>query len=319
MHDLVNMQSAGGFPLVYLQAAGSFPYGMLPLHDAFFTVAALVWGACWGSFLNVVIYRLPRGGSLIRPGSTCPSCLTPIRYYDNVPVLSYLLLGGKCRHCRASISARYPIVELVMAGLTVALYALLGVSWHLLFAFIFTAILVAISFIDMEHMIIPDWLSLPAIPLGFLCALVVPNLKVLDSLYGLLLGGGGLLVFSLLYRLIRGYHGLGGGDWKLMALIGAFLGWKAIPFVLFAGSAQGLIAALIMMALGKKSDSEQFHQVEDGEEDREYGEEEAESDLPPPGKFIIPFGPFLALGALEFLFIGENLLYSIFGLRKLWL
>jgi leader peptidase (prepilin peptidase)/N-methyltransferase len=245
---------------------------------------APVFGAAVGSFLNVVIWRLPRGESLVRPGSHCPGCGAPIRGYDNIPILSWLVLRGRCRSCRGRISVRYPLIELLTALLCLGLFYRFGPSWSFLAYFVFAAGLLAASAIDLEHRIIPDELSLGGIGLGLAVSwLPRATVRPLDSLLAAGIG------FLALFLVIAGYwlatrrEGMGLGDAKLLAAIGAFLGWRAIPFVLFAGSLCGVIGGLAMIGWHRQ------------------------------GRFYkIPFGPFLSLGAWLWLFLSPELKHSIF-------
>jgi leader peptidase (prepilin peptidase)/N-methyltransferase len=248
---------------------------------------AFIVGACIGSFLNVCIYRIPAGLSVVHPGSSCPQCRTPIAFYDNIPILSWLLLLGKCRTCKTAIAVRYPLVEL-LTGLTAAACAFFfGPTWHALFAFLFCAVLIVVAFIDLDHRIIPDQISLPGIPIFFLAALAVPTVSWQASAIGILAGGGSLFAVAWGYQSLTGREGMGGGDIKLLAMIGAFIGWRGILFTLFAASAVGTLVGLTaMLASGK--------------------------DM----KLAIPFGPFLAIGAVIYLFFGDAIVYWYAGLLR---
>ena len=248
---------------------------------------AFVFGTVVGSFLNVCIYRLPRGLSIVRPGSRCPECKEPIRPYDNIPILSYILLKGRCRHCGARISARYPLVE-TLNGI---LYCLVLWRWGIeLHALVFMAICssaLVITFIDLEFQIIPDVITLPGTLLGLVAgSLVLPDvfynasaLGLKNSLTGAALGFG---LFYLIAILSRG--GMGGGDIKMMAMVGATTGWKGVLATTFVGSLSGAIVGLLLMGL------------------KGYGR-----------KAKVPFGPFLALGWLVSIFFGERLLRLYLG------
>jgi leader peptidase (prepilin peptidase)/N-methyltransferase len=248
-------------------------------------IFALSAGLCIGSFLNVLIYRLPLGRSIVKPGSACPNCGARIRWYDNIPILSYLILRGKCRHCRSRISLRYPLVELVTGLLSLAIFLRYGVSWACLFYFIFVAALIAIIFIDFDHQIIPDVITYPGIIAGFISSLILPNITYRDSLIGIILGGGILYLIALGYLMLARREGMGGGDIKLLAMIGAFLGWQALPFTIlssaFLGSVVGIIA---MLKTGKDT------------------------------RMAIPFGPFLSIGAILYLFWGKAVTQWYLGL-----
>ena len=235
-------------------------------------------GMCIGSFLNVCIYRLPAGKSIVRPASACPSCGTVIRWYDNIPLISYVILLGRCRGCNTRISIRYPIIE-VLCGLFAMVSAMqYGYSLPALIYFILIAALLVITFIDIDHRIIPDIISLPGIPLGFISSFFLPQLKWSDSLIGILAGGGSLLAVAWGYQLITGKDGMGGGDVKLLAMIGAFLGWKGVLFTIMASSLIGTVIGVTLMVRSGK-------------------------DM----KMAVPFGPFLATGAIIYIFWGPRL------------
>ena len=242
------------------------------------TLISIIIGAMVGSFLNVCICRLPKGESIMTPRSHCPQCQTPIRFYDNIPLLSYLLLRGKCRSCRAPISAQYPIVEGVTALGSLILFLKFGMSWEYLLYFLFLSALIVITVIDLYHQIIPDVISLPGVGIGLLASLVLPHLKFLNSLTGVLLGGGSLFLVATLYQWFFKREGMGGGDVKLLAMVGAFLGWKAVILTILFSSFIGSIIGIIFIAVKGK-------------------------DL----KYAIPFGPFLSLGAVLSLFCGEEI------------
>lgn len=251
---------------------------MQPEMEIFFLVLFFVFGALLGSFGNVVIYRLPKEESVVKPGSHCYSCKTPVKWYDNIPIFSWFILRGKCRHCGAPFSFRYAFVELLMASLFALSYYYLGFSWTLVEYLIFIFGLVVCTFIDLDHMILPDEFTLSGIVIGLLGALINPQREFLDALFGVLMGGGFLWGLAYVYYLLTKQEGMGGGDIKLLAWIGALLGWKAIPFVIMSsaiiGSVIGLVAARKQKA-GLKT--------------------------------VIPFGPYLALAALMYLFGGETI------------
>ncbi len=235
------------------------PFDMLAL-SPFGAVVAALWGALWGSFFNVVIERLPRGESLLRPGSHCMVCHEPVRLYDNVPILSYLVLRGRCRHCGAAFSARYMLVELLGLGLALACYyhaARSGVGpvelrlANFLVEFFFVGGMIVIAFIDIRTMIIPSVVTYPLVVCLAAATIALGRLRWFDSLAGA--SAGFLFVFLVaeVYRLLRGHEGLGLGDGKLLAVVGGFLGWKSLPLVLLLGSVQGLLVALPTVLLGR--------------------------------------------------------------------
>ena len=268
----------------------------------------LFFGLSVGSFLNVVIYRLPREGlSITKPNrSFCPACQAHINWYDNIPILSWLFLRARCRHCRRPISARYPLVELA-AGL-LALYL-----WHrfspsipgFLFHFYFVMCLLAIALIDLELMVIPDHLSYPTAVLGLISAAVEPSVflsgtwlwnqiepafgpraaSLAGAFLGLILGWGSLKLVSVGYKLARGVEGMGDGDPPLMGMIGAFLGWRAVPLVILWSTLIGLFSVALLMIASKGKPPEEGW-----------------------GQKALPFGPFLVLAALLYLFFGPAFL-----------
>jgi len=249
---------------------------------------ACIVGAVVGSFVNVCIWRLPAGESIVSPPSHCPHCGNHIRAYDNIPILSYLLLGGRCRACRTRISARYPAVE----ALTAAGFALVahqfGPTPEAAAAALFLAALIVISFIDLDHQIIPDVISLPGIVVGLLLAVAGIGPTWRDSVLGILLGGGTLWAVAAGYEALTGREGMGGGDIKLLAMVGAFIGWRGVIVTLMIGSFTGAAVGLaLMIARG------------------------ADSRLP------IPFGPFLAFGAACGLFFGDSAVNWYLGLALL--
>jgi leader peptidase (prepilin peptidase)/N-methyltransferase len=246
-----------------------------------------LFGLMVGSFLNVCIRRLPAGESIVFPASHCPICRKPIRAYDNVPLVSYLLLRGRCRSCGASISMRYPLVELLTGSLAIACLAALGWSPSFLMTLAFLCALIVITFIDLDHQIIPDAISLPGIVIGFLSAVVIGEPTWRASLIGIALGGGILWAVAAGYHRLTGREGMGGGDVKLLAMIGAFLGWRAVPVTLMVGSLAGTVVGLgLMLYSGRDS------------------------------RTPIPFGPFLALGAVCALFFGDALIAWYLGLTR---
>ena len=248
-----------------------------------FLIIGLVFmfGMCIGSFLNVCIYRLPSSMSIIKPSrSFCPQCKSAIKFYDNIPVFSYIWLKGRCRNCKASISLRYPLVELITGILAIAILFLFGLTLEGLVYFIFISSLLVITFIDIDHKIIPDIITLPGIPIGLLASFVLSAMTFISSLVGLLVGGVSLLLVAWVYSLITHKEGMGGGDIKLLGMIGAFLGWKGVIFTIFAASLTGtLVGIIVMLQKGKNL------------------------------KFAIPFGPFLSIGAMSYVFFGEKVVF----------
>lgn len=252
-----------------------------------FSITSFIFGAIVGSFLNVVILRLPEESeSIVFPASRCPSCKTEIKWYDNIPILSFVFLGGKCRSCSQTISMQYPLVEFCMAMLSLALYTKFGPTFEFFFYFLFAASLLVIIFIDLHHQIIPDVISLPGIVIGFGGSFLNAGVTWQQSGLGILLGGGILYAIAMSYYLIAHREGMGGGDIKLLGMIGGFLGWQSLLFVVFFSSLTGSIVGVFAMIKQGKG-----------------------------GKTRIPFGPFLAVAALFFLFYQD----VVFRLWQLYL
>jgi len=228
-------------------------------------IIIFTFGLCIGSFMNVCIYRLPAKKSIVFPGSACPDCGTSIRAYDNIPVLSYIWLKGRCRHCSTRIPLRYVTVEIMGGAFAVLAYLKFGFTWEALIYYGFVAALLIITFIDIDYQIIPDIISLPGIPLGFAASFAIPGVTYKASLIGILVGGGMLYLIAWGYQLVTKKEGMGGGDIKLLGMIGAFTGWQGVLFTIFVASAVGTISGLLVMLHQKKG-----------------------------LKLAIPFGPFLS-------------------------
>lgn len=249
--------------------------------ENFILILSALFGAIIGSFLNVVILRLPDPDqSIVFPASHCPKCNTTLHWYENIPILSYTFLLGRCRQCHARISLQYPVVELLTALITTALVHRFQFSVATAGYFVFSISLIIIIFIDIRLQIIPDVISLPGIVLGFLFALLSDTVTWQSSIIGILVGGGVLYAIALFYTLLRKIDGMGGGDIKLLAMIGAWLGWQSLPFVILMSSTTGSIIGLIAMCRQKKG-----------------------------GQTRIPFGPFLSLAALTYVFFSERIYY----------
>jgi leader peptidase (prepilin peptidase) / N-methyltransferase len=246
-------------------------------------IIVFIFGSIVGSFLNVCIYRMPRKLSIILPSSMCPSCNVPIRPYDNIPLLSFLFLVGRCRRCKAVIPFRYPLVEFMNAALYVLVLWRFGLGLHTPVYFMFCSALIVITFIDLDFQIIPDRITLPGIPIGLIAgSFLLPDpfmryslLGYKASIIGFLAGGG---IFYAVAVLSRG--GMGGGDIKMMAMVGSLMGWKSVLLTTFLGSLTGAVLGISLMVFKGKG-----------------------------RKTKIPFGPFLALGALVTLFYGQEILY----------
>ncbi len=252
-----------------------------------------VFGLIVGSFLNVCIHRLPLGQSIVAPPSHCPKCKKPILWYDNIPLLSYLLLGGRCRSCRVRISPRYPLVELLTGVTFVLFYMRWGLSFSLFFYLTFACGLIVATFVDIQHRIIPDEISVGGMAAGLvLSACAGFKLPViLDSFLGIVIGGGSIylsgFIFDLVYfKLLKRppiqgeTESMGGGDVKLLAMIGAFLGWKSALLSFFIAPFFGIVLGFINLLVKKDH--------------------------------TIPYGPFLSLAAIVSLFWGERIINAIF-------
>ncbi len=252
-----------------------------------FDVFIFISGAAIGSFLNVCIARLPGQVSLVSPSSSCPQCRRPIRFYDNIPLVSFFVLRGRCRDCGGRISRRYPLVEFLTGGLAVLLWRHFGPGAPFIFHFIFVSALLLTTFIDYDHQIIPDLVTLPGIPFFSLAAVLFLDLTFWDSFFGLVAGGGSLYLLGLFHGLITGREGMGGGDIKLLAMIGAFLGWQSLLFVVLVSSFLGAaVGVALILSRGK--------------------------DL----RYAVPFGPFLAVGAVGYIFLGDHLLAALLLLHR---
>lgn len=248
-------------------------------HHLFILSAAFIFGACIGSFLNVCIYRIPVSESIVSPGSRCPECGSPVKFYDNIPILSYFLLRGRCRQCKTKFSFRYVLVECITGMLAVSLLLRFGLSIEALAFFTFASVLLVATFIDIDHRIIPDILTLPGIPIFFIASFAVASVSWLDSLLGVIAGGGSLLVVAFIYNRISGKDGMGGGDVKLLAMIGTMVGLKGVLFTIFSSSLLGTLTGLILMIKTGRN-----------------------------LKLAVPFGPFLSIGSILYIFFGESII-----------
>jgi leader peptidase (prepilin peptidase) / N-methyltransferase len=247
--------------------------------DVIVFIVIFVLGCCIGSFLNVCIYRIPASRSIIHPRSTCPQCNTLIKFYDNIPIVSYLLLMGKCRQCASKISVRYPMIEFLTGVLAYSCFIKFDLSIEAAVYFCFMAALIVISFIDIDHQIVPDSISLPAIPIGLISSFILPSIHFSEALIGMFVGGGILYFIAWSYQLITGKEGMGGGDIKLLAMIGAFIGWKGVLVVMFIASASGALVGVLLMLVAHKN-----------------------------MKYAVPFGPFLSIAAIVYVFNGPELI-----------
>lgn len=249
------------------------PYGLF---------LAPLFGALWGSFLNVCIYRIPLGQNLAFPASRCPHCESPIRWFDNIPLFSWLWLRGRCRRCAHPISPLYPAVESLTALLTWQVVWVFGFRWESLALVALGYAFIVLMMIDFDYYILPDVVTLPGMVIGLAVAWIptlgspLPSLQ--DALIGAAVGGGGLWLFAWLFKTLTGKEGMGLGDVKLLAMIGAWLGWQALPFTLFGASLLGSVMGIGWILLKGRDRS-----------------------LP------IPFGPYLVLAAWSYLYVGADL------------
>ena len=271
----------------------------------FFLATVFVLGLMVGSFLNVVIYRLPvmmerewkaqareftgevddageeAPFSLSRPASRCPSCSHKIRFYENIPVLSYLILRGKCSSCKAAISLRYPLIELLTGILSVVVAWHFGFGWQTAAALLLTWALIALSMIDIDHQLLPDAITLPFLWLGLLLSLFPVFADIRDSLIGAIAGYLSLWTVYQLFKLVTGKEGMGYGDFKLLALLGAWMGWQALPMIVLLSSAVGAVLGGAMILI--------------------QGRDRAQP---------IPFGPYLAIAGWIALLWGEQITHA---------
>jgi leader peptidase (prepilin peptidase)/N-methyltransferase len=236
--------------------------------DWIVTLFVVLFGAAVGSFLNVCIYRLPRGESLVWPASRCTACGRSLSWYENIPILSWMTLAGRCRTCRAPVSAMYPIVEAVTALAFLGGYLLYGITPLGVVRVAFACALIVLFVTDLRHKILPNAITLPGIVIGLVCSFFLPP-GWRDSVIGILIGGGVLYALAEGYYRVRGHEGLGMGDVKLLAMIGAFLGWKLVLLTLVFASFSGSILGIALIA-SRRGDM----------------------------KYALPFGTFLAVGAV---------------------
>lgn len=246
---------------------------------------AAVVGLIVGSYLNVLIHRIPVGKSTVLPRSRCPYCGGAIRVADNIPLLSYILLRGRCRHCSAPISLRYPAVELLTSLLFVAALYRFGLQAGLISALVFVCLMILLAVIDLEHYLLPDRITLPAILVGLVLQFWNPAVTLLDAIVGILAGAGVLILVINFWFWLRGNEGMGLGDVNMLALIGAFLGWQGVLATLFLATLSGALVGLTLLAVGRL-----------GLQSR------------------LPFGLFLAIGGIVSLFFGESLYAQYTGL-----
>ena len=243
-------------------------------------ILIILMGLALGSFLNVCIYRIPLKKSVLFPGSFCPKCGAKIRFWDNIPLLSFILLKGECRKCKSKISLQYPLVEFVTSVLILITYWQFGWGWEFVAKTILCLSLILIFFIDLQHRIIPDVVTLPGVALGFFFSFFVKSPSVVNSLIGIFMGGALFYLAAVLGELLFKKESMGGGDIKLAMMLGAFLGWQKILLVFLLSAVLGAMAGGIALLFSKEVKKTK----------------------------MIPFGPFLALGSILAIFIGDTLI-----------
>ncbi len=247
-------------------------------------ILLIVLGLVVGSFNNVCIYRLPRKESIVYPASHCPYCNTRISTKDNIPLLSYFLLKGRCRNCKNKISLQYPVVEFLNAIIYLLLYLKYGFRVQTLVYMALSSALIIIAFIDFKEEIIPNEISLPGIVIGLMISFLVKHISVWDSALGIVTGGGAILFIALIGEWLFKKEAMGGGDIKLAAMIGAFLGWRYTSLSLFFGYLLGALTGIVLIILKMKNRGE-----------------------------TIPFGPFIVAGSLIAILIGDKILFWYLG------
>jgi leader peptidase (prepilin peptidase)/N-methyltransferase len=250
-------------------------------------IIIIVFGFAWGSFLNVLIYRIPRDMSLVKPASSCPHCKKKIKVYDNIPIISYLTLGGKCRYCKAKIPFSYPLVEFLTPLSFVLIYSQHSLSFFFFASCLFASAMIVLGFIDFYHMIIPDEITMPGLVLALVYSLFREDVNITQALIGAVSGASFLLLVYGAYLLLRKKEGLGMGDVTMMLLIGAYLGWRQAFFTLILASFVGALVGLIVIFFRKKD-----------------------------FQFSLPFGTFLAPAAFFSLLWGEKILRAYLSLFK---
>jgi leader peptidase (prepilin peptidase)/N-methyltransferase len=246
--------------------------------DALAIGALAILGLAIGSFLNVCIHRVPRGGSIVSPGSRCPHCGYVLKWYDNIPVLSYAMLGGRCRGCQEPISIRYPIVEVITMAVFVVHYLVFGPDILLVPRLLFATALIALFAIDLEHHLLPNVITLPGIVVGLAFSAMLPP-GLVDAIIGVLAGAGVLWLVGEAYYRYSGQEGMGGGDVKMLAMIGAFLGWQLMVLTLVLSSVLGSVVGLLVIVFRKGG-----------------------------MKYALPYGTFLSLAALVASLYGRRIL-----------
>ena len=241
-------------------------------------ILIFVLGLIVGSFNNVCIYRIPRNESIIYPASRCPKCRSSIKPIDNIPLLSYILLKGKCRNCGSKISIQYPVVEFLTGIIYIFIFLIYGLTLQSLIYIILSSALIIIAFIDLNRQIVPDMISLPGIAIGLILSFFVPYISFINSVLGVVVGGGIIFIIGLAGSVIFKKEAMGGGDVKLAAMIGAFLGWKYTIISLFLGFFLGALVGIFLILSKIKSKED-----------------------------MVPFGPFIASGSFITFLWGEKI------------
>ncbi|MBN1227802.1 MAG: prepilin peptidase [Deltaproteobacteria bacterium] len=298
-------------------------------------IVAGMWGALWGSFFNVLIVRLPKDESIVFPASHCCRCKSPIAWFDNIPILSYFFLRGRCRVCGTHFSLRYPLVEILVCCLSLLMYWLFVIRGNsplglrvaqFVITSLFCGLLVGISFIDLATQLIPNVITYPGIPICVILSLFMNPTHIWDGLLGALLGYGIIWVIANGYSLLTRRQGMGMGDAKLLAMIGGLLGWQVLFPVLFLASFQGSIIGITVLYVLRKRKSTKPICSDNKEPIRPDGSDVSsecvdaqegkkileETPAKPSLRHLpIPFGPFLSLGAIEILLFREYLYYFV--------
>jgi len=254
------------------------------MHYGINVILIFILGLIVGNFSNVCIHRIPINESIIYPASHCPKCRSSIKPIDNIPLLSYILLKGRCRNCGSRISIQYPVVEFLTGIIYILIFLIYGLTIQSLIYIILSSALIIMAFIDLNKQIIPDVISLPGIVIGLILSFFVPYISFINSALGVVVGGGIILVIGLVGSVIFKKEAMGGGDVKLTAMIGAFLGWKYTIISLFLGFFLGALAGIFLILSKIKSRED-----------------------------IIPFGPFIALGSIITILWGEKILSWYLG------
>lgn len=252
----------------------------MELYNTLIAVWVALFGLTIGSFLNVVIHRLPRKLGVARGRSVCPQCQTQLKWYHNIPLLSYLFLRGRCAFCRASIPLRYPLVEIINAALYLYFFSHYGAGLQLAVTAVLASALLVIFFIDLDHHIIPDVITLPGMLLGLAVSLAPEGIGIVNALIGLVVGGGSLYAMAMLGDWLFKKESMGGGDIKMAAMLGAFVGWQKVILIFISSAVIGLVISIVIMFFSSRLRRTR----------------------------VIPFGPFLAMAAMVAIVYGDRLI-----------